>query len=164
MTFEHHKPNQKFPEYRGMVHELKIRGVASPPSQSEIWLHLLQDPAARQVVIDAVHDLFKRWQLHPINQAALLDITDMSSLDEYTSSSTASSVFIRIGHLLAIDRILINHYPYQAKKRDQWVWQVQSRLRNQTAISLMLQEGLDGIKLIRYLLEIDRLKPGIVYM
>ena len=119
----------------------------------ETWFHLLQDPLSRRVVIDAICLLFKRWRLHPINQAELLGLSDMSELEKYASPDTAPQVFARIGHLLAIERALLAQYPYQAKLREQWVWQVQSQLDKQTPMALMLREGLDGIKLVRYMLE-----------
>lgn len=119
----------------------------------ETWLHLLQDPVARRVVIDATGALFKRWRLHPVNQAELLGLSDMSELEHYTSAAMEPQVFERIGHLLAIDRALQMLYPYQAKLRDQWVWQTQAQLDKQTPMALMLREGMDGIKLIRHILE-----------
>ena len=134
------------------------------PPQAESWLHLLQDPDARQVVIDAIHALFKRWHLHPINQAALLNLADMTDLDQHISTDSDPEVFIRIGHLLAIDRALLKRFPYQASKRDQWVWQAQMLLRGQSPMSLMLNEGLDGIKFIRYLLQTEGRRAKEVYL
>lgn len=119
----------------------------------ETWLHLLQDPVARQVVIEAIRALFKRWQLHPVNQAELLGLSDMSDLEQHVSQSKEPQIFERIGHLLAIDRALLRQYPYQAKLRDQWIWQVQPQLHKQSPMTFMLREGKEGIKLVRYMLE-----------
>lgn len=119
----------------------------------ETWLHLLEDPVSRQVVIDAISALFKRWQLHPVNQAELLGLSDMSDLEQYILSSKDPLVFERIGHLLAIDRDLLQRFPYQASKRDQWIWQSLPQLHDQSPMAFMLREGIDGMKLIRHMLE-----------
>lgn len=118
----------------------------------ETWLHLLQDIEARQVVIEAVRALFKRWQLHPVNQAELLGLADMSDLAHTKLSEDESFVFERIGHLLAIDRALLKRYPYQATTRDRWVWQAQRKLHGQTPMAFMLHEGMAGIMHIRNIL------------
>ena len=122
----------------------------------ETWLQQLQDPVSRQVVIEAINSLFKRWRLHPVNQAELLGLSDMSELDQYTLPNKDPSVFERIGHLLAIDRDLLQHYPYQASKREQWIWQSLPQLHDQTPMAFMLREGLNGIKFIRQILESKR--------
>lgn len=119
---------------------------------SETWLHLLQDGEARQVVIEAICALFKRWRLHPVNQAELLGLADMSDLKQYKSPSDDCFVFERIGHLLAIDRALLKRYPYQATTHDQWVWQALEQLHDQTPMAFMLHEGIEGIKYVRNLL------------
>lgn len=120
----------------------------------ETWLNELQDPVARQVVIDAVRALFKRWQLHPVNQAELLGLVDMSDLDLARLPTDESLAFVRIGHLLAIDRALFKRFPYQATTRDRWVWQAQQQLHGQTPMAYMLQEGIEGIKRVRHFLEL----------
>lgn len=119
----------------------------------ETWLHLLQDPDARQVVIEAVCALFKRWNLHPLNQAGLLDLTDISELEQCKVSSDDSFVFVRIGYLLFIDRALLARYPYQATTRDRWVWQSRKELHDQTPVAFMLHEGIEGIKHVRSMLD-----------
>jgi len=120
----------------------------------ETWLSELQDPVSRQVVIDAVCALFKRWQLHPVNQAELLGLVDMSDLDLARLPTDDAFIFERIGHLLAIDRALFKRYPYQATIRDRWVWQSQQQLHDQTPMAFMLQEGIEGIKQVRHFLEL----------
>ena len=120
---------------------------------AETYLHELQDPEARQAVIDAVTALFKRWNLHPVNQAELLGIPDMGDLKQVSLTSEASSIFERIGHLLAIDRALFKRFPYQETMRDRWVWQERLQLQSETPMAFMLQQGLEGIKKIRQLLE-----------
>ena len=119
----------------------------------ETYLHELQDPEARQAVIDAVIALFKRWELHPVNQAELLGIADMTDLKRASLTTDASVVFERIGHLLAIDRALLKRFPYQDTTRDRWVWQERAQLHGETPMAFMLHHGLDGIKRIRQLLE-----------
>lgn len=120
----------------------------------ETWLSELQDPVSRQVVIDAIRALFKRWQLHPVNQAELLGLVDMSDLDQARLPTNDVFIFERIGHLLAIDRALFRRYPFQVTKRDQWVWQSLQQLHGQTPMVFMLQEGIEGIKQVRYFLEL----------
>ena len=116
-------------------------------------LQELQEPEARQAVIDVVSDLFKRWQLHPVNQAELLGIGDMSDLQQGRLAGDESLVFERIGHLLAIDRALLKRFPYQDTTRDRWIWQERAQLQGETPMAFMLRYGLDGIKHIRQLLE-----------
>ena len=119
----------------------------------ETRLQELRDPEARQAVIEAASALFKRWELHPVNQAALLGVADMTDLKDAGLLSDGSSVFKRIGHLLAIDRALLKHFPYQATTRDRWVWQELPQLHGLTPMAFMLQEGLEGIKQVRQMLE-----------
>lgn len=117
------------------------------------WLHLLQDPVSRHVVIVAIRQLFERWHLHPINQAALLGLQDMGTLPDCISKEADPMIFVHIGQLLAIDRALQKRFPYQSFRRDEWIWEPLPQLRGQSPMSLMLREGLDGIKFVRYLLQ-----------
>ena len=119
----------------------------------ETRLHELQDPEARQAVIEAVFDLFKRWELHPVNQAELLGISDMTDLKQGGAARDDPLAFECMGHLLAIDRALLKRFPYQTTSRDRWVWQERAQLQGETPMAFMLQQGLDGIKRIRQLLE-----------
>ena len=122
----------------------------------ETWLHLLQDPLTRELVIKSIYELFKRWHIHPLNQAELLGLSDMSELEHYVSAGKESEVFERIGHLLAIDRVLVMLFPCQASSRNQWIWQEQAQLRNITPMALMLRQGVDGMKLIRLILQLQQ--------
>ena len=125
-------------------HRLDEQADVSTP-QIQSWLRQLREPDSRRVVIDAIQSVFKRWQLHPINQAALLDLADISELDDYIEHATSPLIFARIGHLLVIDRVLAMLYPYEADRCNNWVWETLPELQGLTPMSLMLREGLVGI-------------------
>ncbi|WP_455208028.1 hypothetical protein [Kaarinaea lacus] len=122
---------------------------------TETLLPQLQDPEARQAVVEAVLALFDRWHLHEVNQARLLGVASVSDLKQNKLPADTSGVLRNIGHLLAIDRALSKYFPYEPTARDQWVFVPQKKLADETPLTVMLEQGEEGIRKVRELLEIQ---------
>lgn len=120
---------------------------------SETLLTQLQDPEARRAVIEVVLTLFEHWQLHEINQAELLGVSNISDLQQDILPSDNSNVFQRIGHLLAIDRALVKYFSYRLKTRNTWILQPHDKLDSEMPLTIMLEQGLEGIKRVSHILE-----------
>lgn len=113
----------------------------------------LKDPDARKAVIEAVLALFARWDVPEMYQASLLGMEIVSKLNRLELPQADSAVFERIGHLLAIERALVIRYPYQYQTRDEWVNCAQQELGYRVPLFIMVNQGLEGIKKVRQVLE-----------
>lgn len=120
---------------------------------TEILLHQLHDTEACRTIIKDIRSLFKRWKLHPINQAELLGLTDISDLNPEVLLDDTSQIIDRICHLLSIEQALTDLYPGPSARRDRWVWRPRPELYGQTPMAVMLHDGMDGIKYIRRMLQ-----------
>lgn len=120
---------------------------------TESLLGELKDPEARQAVIESTLALFNRWQLHEVNQGQLLGVPGISMLKHQPVSDLETSIFTRMGNILAIDRALRKHFPYEPKNRDKWILQPQEKLKGETPLDIMLIQGDKGIRKIKQLAE-----------
>ena len=120
---------------------------------TESLLGELQDTEARQAVIDSTLALFKRWQLHEVNQSQLLGVSSISTLKRQSPDKLEMAVFTRMGNILAIDRALQKHFCYEPKNRDNWILQSQEELKGETPLDIMLTQGDKGIRKIKQLAE-----------
>jgi len=115
----------------------------------------LEDPEARAAVAEALMALFARWQLHEVNQAQLLGLTSVLDLKQKIIQADDETME-RAGHLLAIDRALQQRYVGQPERRDRWVFVANDYLNGLTPLSIMLEDGLQGIMSIRGMAESKR--------
>ena len=120
---------------------------------TDTLLPQLKDPEARAALVEAIFALFERWHVHELNQARLLGVDSVSEIKRNKFPDDASQVLENIGQLLAIDRALFKFFPYEPTARDQWVFVPQSKLGNETPFAIMLEQGLEGIRKVRELLE-----------
>lgn len=120
---------------------------------TETLLPQLQDPESRKAVIEVVLAMLNRWGINEVNQAELLGVAKLSDLQASELPSGNTLVFERIGHLLAIDRALAKRYPEQPVRHDRWVIEPQTQLDDQMPLAIMLEQGIEGIKHIRHILE-----------
>lgn len=120
---------------------------------TETLLPQLQDAESRKAVIEVVLALLTRWGINEVNQAELLGVAKLSDLQVSELPPDDTSVFQRIGHLLAIERELSQLYPYQPKKHDRWVIEPQEKLDGQTPLAIMLDQSIEGMKHIRHILK-----------
>ena len=91
--------------------------------------------------------------MHELNQARLLGVDSVSDIKRNKFPEDASRVLEHIGQLLAIDRALLKFFPYEPTARDQWIFVPQPKLENETPLTVMLEQGLEGIRKVRELLE-----------
>jgi hypothetical protein len=119
----------------------------------ESLLPELETPEGQRAVIEAVFALFDRWNLHELNQARLLSVDSIADLKQNKLPDDLSNILENIGHLLAIDRALLNYFPYEPTARDRWIFVPRKDLADETPLNIMLEEGLEGIKMVRELAE-----------
>ncbi|WP_455212427.1 hypothetical protein [Kaarinaea lacus] len=112
----------------------------------------LEDPEAREAVAEAVMALFARWDLHEVNQAQLLSISSIIGFRKKILQAD-SNTMERAGYLLAIDRALLKRFPSQMEKRDRWVFTPNKNLDGLTPLSVMLDNGVPGMEVIKMLAE-----------
>jgi hypothetical protein len=120
---------------------------------TDTLLPQLEDPEARKALVEAIFALFERWHVHELNQARLLGIDSVSDIKNNKFPDDASQVLENIGQLLAIDRALLKFFPYEPTARDQWIFVPQPKLENETPLTIMLEQGIEGIRKVRELLE-----------
>ena len=119
----------------------------------ETLLPELQEPEARAAVAEALMALFERWQLHEVNQAQLLGLSSAVELKQKIIQAD-SDTMERVGYLLTIDRALLKRFPYQPEQRDLWIFATSDHLNGLTPLSIMLENGLQGIMSISDLAEL----------
>lgn len=119
----------------------------------ETLLPQLEEGDARESVLEAVFALFDRWQLHELNQARLLGVSRIADLKQNIWPTNSTEVLINIGHLMAIDRALLKYFPYEPTSRDLWILVPKKELADETPLTVMLEQGTDGIRKIRELAE-----------
>lgn len=112
---------------------------------SETYLPDLHTPEARQAVAELVLDLFERWALEDETQSELLGVPDLAPYRAGAPLPDEADVLARAGHLLAVDRLLEQRYPDDARTRDRWPAVPSPVFSGLVPLALMLQ-GLDGIK------------------
>lgn len=118
---------------------------------AETLLPQLQDEESRKAVIEAVLALLNRWNINETDQAKILGVTELADLQTTELLPDRTSVFNRIGYVLAIERELSQVFPYQPTKHDRWVIEPQEKLDGKTPMAIMLDQGIYGMK---YLIQI----------
>ncbi len=106
----------------------------------------LKTSESRKALADALRGILDSWHVHEVNQAALLGIPNVSRLKRGEPLPDDPLVLERAGHLSAIYRVLKKRYPYQPKRREQWINLEEDRFNGKTPLEYMLAEGLEGIK------------------
>jgi len=117
-----------------------------PPSK-------LNNDEVSESVLDAVFALFDRWQLHELNQAALLGVNRIDELKQNQWPENSSEVLEKIGHLLAIDQALSKYFPYELTSRDLWILVPKKEFADESPLAVMLESGLEGIRKVRIFVE-----------
>lgn len=112
---------------------------------SETRLPELHTPEARKAVAELVLDLFERWGLEDATRSELLGVSDLAPYRAGKPLPDQADVLARAGHLLAVDRLLQERYPDDARTRDHWPAVPSPAFSGLVPLALMLQ-GLDGIK------------------
>lgn len=120
---------------------------------TETLLPELEDAESRKAVIEVILALLNRWNLDEVDQCKLLGVTKLPDLQASELLLDETSVFKRIGHMLAIERELSRLYPYQSKKHDRWMMEPQEKLDGQIPLAIMLNLDIEGMKHIRHILE-----------
>ena len=113
----------------------------------------LTSPEARKALAEAILALFHQWNLHLLNQAELLGLNNMSALNRGEPLPENPQVLERVGHLLAIERALTKHFPFDLNRRDSWIETANPKLENELPLKIMLVEGVEGMKKVRELAE-----------
>ena len=109
----------------------------------------LTNDEVRKSVLDAVFALFDRWQIHEINQAALLGVNRIDELKRNQWPENSSEVLEKIGYLLAIDQALLNYFQYEFTARDVWIFVPKKELADNSPLTVMLEFGLVGMQKVR---------------
>jgi len=117
-----------------------------PPSK-------LNNDEVSESVLDAVFALFDRWQLHELNQAALLGVNRIDELKQNQWPENSSEVLEKIGHLLAIDQALSKYFPYELTSRDLWILVPKKEFADESPLAVMLESGLEGMRKVRIFVE-----------
>ena len=117
------------------------------------WLPEVKDEETRRALAVAVLALFASWQLHEVNQAALLGLHDVSGLHQGEPLPGDTDILERAGHLLAIGRALRKAYPQQLAQRTHWISSPHTKLFGATPLQYMLAGDVDTIRQIRALAE-----------
>jgi len=117
------------------------------------WLPEIRDTESRHALAVAVLALFASWQLHEVNQAALLGMRDISGLRTGEPLPDDHEVMERAGHLLAIGRALRKAFPNQLSRRTHWISSPHQKLFGATPLQYMLAGDTETIRQIRALAE-----------
>ncbi len=117
------------------------------------WLPEVKDTETRRALAVAVLALFTSWQLHEVNQAALLGMRDISGLRGGEPLPEIPAVLERAGHLLAIGRALRKAYPKHHSQRTHWVSSPHKKLFGATPLQYLLAGDIETMRQIRALAE-----------
>lgn len=117
------------------------------------WLPEVKDVDTRRALAVAILALFASWQLHEVNQAALLGLHDMAGLHKGEPLPQDNEVLERAGHLLAIGRALRKAYPQQLAPRTHWISSSNTKLFGATPLQYMLAGDVETMRQIRTLAE-----------
>ena len=129
---------------------------------NETLIPELNEPEALKALTEVITALLNRWGLHEVNQAALLNVTDMSRFKLGEPLPKDQAVLERTGYLLAIDRALKTLHPYTPRSRDRWISTPQAKFDGRSPLQVMLAEGIEGIKEIRRNVEFEaKLKRNV---
>lgn len=117
------------------------------------WLPEIKDAESRRALAVAILALFASWQLHEVNQAALLGMQDIASLRDGEPLPDDAEVMERAGHLLAIGRALRKAFPNQLSQRTHWISSPHVKLFGATPLQYMLAGDKETIRQIRAIAE-----------
>jgi len=115
----------------------------------EIHSPNLTKDEVRESVLDAIFALFDRWQIHEINQAALLGVNRIDELKQNQWPENSSEVLEKIGYLLAIDQALLKYFQNEFTSRDVWILVPKKELADDSPLTVMLEFGLAGMQKVR---------------
>ena len=110
-------------------------------------------------ITSKVVNYLDQWQLSPNDAMNILGIGDVKPrhLPKYRKMETAlpqtEEVFSRIDHVVGIADALRTTYPFSDKMRIMWLRKPHRRFRKNTPLSVILQEGVNGLMRVR--VEID---------
>ena len=113
----------------------------------------LKDPEALKALTEVITVLLDRWGIHEANQAALLNVPDISKFKRGEPLPRDQAVLERAGHLIAVDRVLKTLHPYTPTSRNRWVSSAQAELNGKSPLQIMLVNGVGGMKRVRELLD-----------
>lgn len=119
----------------------------------ETRLPEVETPETRQALAEALLALFDEWQLHEVNQAALIGLLDIAELRSGEPLPADREVLECVGHILAIGRALLKAFPYKTQQRHEWINNPHPKLDNATPLQYMLGGGIDTIREMRELAE-----------
>jgi hypothetical protein len=120
---------------------------------TEILPPILKNDEVSESVLDAVFALFDRWQLHELNQAALLGVDRIDDLKQNHWPENSSEVLEKMGHLLAIDQALLKYFPCELTARDLWILVPRKEFADESPLAVMLEYGLAGMRKVRIFAE-----------
>ncbi len=118
----------------------------------------LKDEQTLKSLAEALTALFDRWQLIEEDQLTLLGLTDPEELVRYREGMPLRDdpdLLERVGHLLAIYRVLQEIYRHDPVICDRWMLIKDFLLGNRSPLEVVRKEGLEGLKAIRRSLEKD---------
>ena len=116
----------------------------------------LHSEEAHQALAEVVLALLEQWHVHELNQAVLLGVADVNGLRNGEPLPDEYAVLERVGHLLAINRLLSKRFLGQPGRIERWLALPQSQLGDKAPLELMLVGGLEGVRQVRALLEAAR--------
>lgn len=101
-----------------------------------------------------VRRLFTHWQLSPAEQADLLGQGSMSRDDanrslEGDTACVNPDVEVRVGHLLAIHRLLRLLFPQNRDLAYQWFSAPNKKFGDRKPVDVVREQGVEGLRLVR---------------
>lgn len=126
----------------------------------------------RIAITQAVITLLDEWQIGANDQITLLSFTDkikprqLRHYHEGIPFPESRELDIRIDHLAGIADALRTTYPRNSQMAKFWLNQKNRKFHNRSPLVVMLEEGMDGIEMIRAHLDcawdwhMDAIKSG----
>lgn len=106
---------------------------------------------AKVAVSQMISRLFEHWRLNDSDRAALLGhLEQQPTVNEAVASNESAE---RIGHLLAIHAHLRTLFPQNLDVAYGWMSAPNRALGDQTPVSVVREQGLDGLRAVRAYLE-----------
>lgn len=108
----------------------------------------------RKVLAEMVLRLFSHWRLTETEKAVMLglDATSEFEVDDVFDGLTPrkeAAIRERIGHLLAIHRLLRSQFPQNREVAYSWMHAPNRAFGGQSPVMVVKQRGLEGLLLIR---------------
>lgn len=131
---------------------------AKVPAMNETLIPGLKGEQARKALAEVVTVMFDRWQLTEADQATLLGLADPADVVQYREGMPLPDdpdLLERVGHLLAIYRVLQRIYGREPALCNRWILAKDLLLGHRSPLEVVRLEGLEGLKAIRRSLEKD---------